>query len=110
MKPKVEVELERLEEEGILYNVTSRDWATLIVPVVKPNGNVRICGDYKVTVNLLLEPVIYPLPRIEYIFARLAGGQTFTKIDLQQAYNQVKIGRTIPKSILPSTHTLTVSL
>ena len=51
MKPKVEVELKRLEEERILSKVKFSNWATPIVPIVKPNGTVRICGDYKITVT-----------------------------------------------------------
>ena len=33
----------------------------------------------------------YPLPRIEEIFANLAGGQKFTKIDLAKAYLQMEV-------------------
>lgn len=55
LKPKVEVELKRLEEEGILSKVNFSNWATPIVPIVKPNGTVRICGDYKITVNPQLQ-------------------------------------------------------
>ena len=33
----------------------------------------------------------YPLPHIEDIFAKLAGGQKFTKIDLRQAYHQMVV-------------------
>ena len=51
----VDVELKRLESEGILEKVTFSDWASPIVPVVKPNGEVRICGDFKVTVNPQIE-------------------------------------------------------
>ncbi|KAK3731884.1 hypothetical protein QZH41_000659 [Actinostola sp. cb2023] len=89
--PKVEAELKHLEEQGILQRVTSSEWATPIVPVVKPNGDVRICGDFKTTVNPQLEPVQYPLPRIEDIFAKLAGGELFSKIDLRQAYHQMEV-------------------
>ncbi|CAG2201443.1 unnamed protein product [Mytilus edulis] len=51
LKDKVEMELERLEKEGQIQQVEFSDWAAPIVPVVKENGSIRICGDYKVTVN-----------------------------------------------------------
>ena len=48
-------------------------------------------GDYKVTVNPELQAEQYPLPRIEDIFARLAGGHRLWKIDLLQPYHQLKM-------------------
>ena len=83
MKSKVGAELKRLERE-----VRFSDWATPIVPVIKPNGTVQICGDYKGTVNPQLKTEEYPLPCIDDNFAKLAGGQRCTKIDLKQAYHQ----------------------
>ena len=67
MKPKVEVELKRLETEGILHKVKSSDWSTPIVPVAKANGTVRICGNFKITLNPQLQTEEYPLPRIDDI-------------------------------------------
>ena len=54
------------------------------MPVPKKEGSVRLCGDYKVTVNPELQAGQYPLPRIEDGFANLAGGWEFLKIDLRQ--------------------------
>ena len=91
LKPKVEEELRRLQKERILTKVEWSEWATPIVPVPKKDGSVRLCGDYKITVNLELQVEQYPLPRIEDIFANLAGGQKFSKIDLRQAYHQIEM-------------------
>ncbi|XP_041347276.1 uncharacterized protein K02A2.6-like [Gigantopelta aegis] len=91
IKPKVEAEIEKLVSDGILTKVNYSEWATPVVPVIKQDGSVRLCGDFKVTVNPVLEVDQYPLPRIEDIFASLAGGQRFSKIDLRQAYLQMEV-------------------
>ena len=88
IKPKVEKELDRLVENGILSKVQTSDWAT---PSNKKGGSVRICVDFKVTVNKVLEVDQYPLPKIEDIFASLAGGKKFTKLDFKNAYLQMEV-------------------
>ena len=40
---------------GVLKPVKSSTWATPILVVLKANGAIRICGDYKVTLNPCLE-------------------------------------------------------
>ena len=72
---------DRLEEAGIISKVSYSSWAAPIVPVPKKDGKFRICGDYKVTVNPVLEVDTYPLPKPQDLFATLAGGQKFTKLD-----------------------------
>ena len=52
------------------------EWAAPIVPVLKQNGGVRICVDYKLTVNGIAKLDTYPLPRIEDLFSSLSGGST----------------------------------
>ena len=81
LKEKVEKELERHENEGIIQKVDHSDWATSMVAVPKGDNTVRICGDYNTTVNPQLQVDQYPLRKIQDIFASLAGGQRFTKID-----------------------------
>jgi hypothetical protein len=59
--------------------------------VPKQDGSVRICGDFKGSTNPTLQAEKYPLPRIEDIFAHLAGWETFSKINLRQAYHQIEL-------------------
>ena len=91
IKPKVEAELDRLVKSGVLEPVSTSEWATPIVPVMKKDGAPRICGDFKVTVNPVLTVEQYPLPLIDDLFSGLAGGQKFSKIDLSQAYLQMHV-------------------
>lgn len=88
LRGRVESELDRLQREGVIYKVERSDYGTPIVPVIKSNGAIRICGDYKVTINPLLKDFHYPLPRIEDLFATLGGGEQYTKLDLSNAFQQ----------------------
>ena len=76
----MERELDRLVEAGVIVPTQHLDWAALIVPVVKINGTVRICGDYKLTANTATKTESYPLPRKS--FASLTRGMVFSKLDL----------------------------
>ena len=89
LKPAIEKDLERLESPGIIKQVTYSDWAPPIVPVPKADGTVRICGDYKVTINQHPKIDHYPMPKAEDIFSTLNGGEKFTKLDHSQAYLQL---------------------
>jgi hypothetical protein len=104
LKAKVEAELDQLEQEGVLCKVDHSEWATPIVPVVKRDNTVRICGDFKTTLNPRLRVDQYPLPRIEDIFASLARGQMFSKIDLKQAYLQMSVQEDCRKYLTINTH------
>ena len=51
LKDRVGKELERLVTEGIIENISHSEWAASVVPIIEPDNSVRICGDYKQTVN-----------------------------------------------------------
>ena len=100
LKQKVEQELERLESQDVITPIRFSEWATPIVPVVKNDGTVRVCGDYKLTANKVSKTNMYPLPKIEELFASLSGGQTFTKLDLSHAYLQVPLAEESQKYLV----------
>lgn len=87
----VEKDLDAQVREGILVKVDFSEWATPIVVVPKSNREVRICGDYKVTINPFLKIDEHPLPTMDELFSKMAGGEKFTKIDLSNAYLQFEI-------------------
>ena len=72
--------------------------------VPKRDGQVRICGDYKVTVNPVLNINQYPLPRPEDLFATVAGGKYFSALDLSHAYNQIVLDDDAREFLTINTH------
>ena len=104
LRKKVEKELDQLEEEGVILPVQHSEWAAPIVPVLKPNGTVRICGDYKLTANTATQTEVYPLPQIEDLFASLAGGKVFSKLDLSNAYLQLPLAEASQPLATVNTH------
>ncbi|BHF65666.1 ATP-binding cassette sub- E member 1 [Sparganum proliferum] len=102
--PKVEEELDRLQKADIIEPVQYSEWAAPIVPVLKSDGSVRICGDYKLTINSATKLNPYPLPRIEDLYASLAGGPQFTTLDLKHAYSQVVLDTESREATTINTH------
>ena len=91
LREKVFNEIDRLRSLGVITPIKHSEWATPIVPIVKTDGSIRLCGDYKVTVNPVLLTDTYPLPRPDDLFAALAGGKIFSKLDLKHAYLQIPL-------------------
>lgn len=104
LRQKVEKELDRLEEEGIIVPVKHSDWAAPIVPVLKSNGTIRICGDYKLTANTATKTEVYPLPKIEDLFSSLAGGKVLSKLDLSSAFLQLPLAESSQPLVTVNTH------
>ena len=84
----MEAALQVQVDEGELVAVEQSEWAAPIVVVNKRDGRIRICGDFKVSVN---PPQVYPLPTPEEMFSTLANGESFSKLDLARAYKQMRV-------------------
>lgn len=75
----VEAELQRQVSEGLLEKVDSSEWATPLVVVPKKDRKVRLCGDYKITINPVMKIDEHPLPTIEELFSTMSGGKKIYK-------------------------------
>ena len=71
---------------------------------MKPNGRIRISGDYKMTVNRAAKLEKYRIPRIEELFASLAGGKLLTTLDLSHACLQVSLNEESRQFVTINTH------
>ena len=70
----------------------------------KGDGRVRLCGDFKVSVNPALKIDQYPLPKVEDMFATLGKSTVFSKVDLKLAYLQLELEEEAKKLVAVNTH------
>ncbi|XP_026537681.1 uncharacterized protein K02A2.6-like, partial [Notechis scutatus] len=91
LKPKIDEQLDKLIAQGVLEPIDHARWETPIVTPIKPDGSLRICGDYKATLNHALQQSAYPVPVVQHLLHSLGGGKVFAKLDLAQAYQQLPV-------------------
>lgn len=88
---KAQKELERMEQEGIIRKVTeATDWCAPMVPVIKPNGQVRICVDFKKLNQSVMRPHLM-LPNLEDIAPKLSNAKIFSTLDVASGFYQVPL-------------------
>ena len=101
---KIDKELERLMQCGVLSKVDYSDWPAPVVYVKKKSGEIRVCADFSTGLNSAIEDHHYLLPSPEEIFTKLNGSRYFLKIDLSEAYPQIHTDDESPKLLCISTH------
>ena len=89
---------------GVIEKVRYSEWVAPIVPVVKPDNSIRVCGDYKVTVNSVLGVDQHPLPNPEDLFVELSGGEKFSELDLSRANQQILLDEDSREYVTINTH------
>lgn len=94
LRDEVSQELSRLESEGIISKVNHADWGSPMVCVPKSNGKLRICVDFKATLNKYLKVDQHPIPNPDDIFNKFVGCNVFCRLDLSQAYLQLEVHET----------------
>ncbi|KAJ8885373.1 hypothetical protein PR048_011570 [Dryococelus australis] len=66
-------------------------WASAILPVLKCNGTLRLCADYKGKLNFVLFSYTYKSPTMDQVLSELAGGCIYRIIDLEEAHTQIPV-------------------
>ncbi|XP_055714982.1 uncharacterized protein K02A2.6-like [Phlebotomus papatasi] len=70
----------------------SSRWISPIVPIVKDNGDLRLCIDMR-RANQAIVREQYPLPTIESYLHRLAGARLFSRLDIKNAFHQLELDK-----------------
>ena len=104
LKPMVEIELKKLIAEGIITPEENPIMSAPIVPVLKKNEQVRICGDYRLTINSIIDVDQYHINTIDEINEAISGGKFYSRLDLKSAYLQLKLSDNARKFTTISTH------
>ena len=89
LRDEIKEKIDQLAANDFVEPSTSPYNAPL-VPVLKKNGTVRLCFDYR-KLNSKTIPVKYNIPRPDEIFDKLRGKKVFTVIDLQNGYYHIPI-------------------
>lgn len=100
-----EEELQWLVKEGTIDPVQFSDWAALITPMLKADkSSIRICEYFKQTGNPVSKLDCYPIPKLEDLLAAPGKGNSFTKIDLSHADQQLPLDETSCQFMAINTH------
>ncbi len=89
LKAGVKEELDKLKEAGIIERSTS-PWASPTVPVVKPDGNVRLCVDFR-RLNSVTRGDPYETPTLDDILQKAGNCTVMLKLDLSKGFYQVRV-------------------
>lgn len=65
-------------------------WVSPIVPVLKDNGEVRICLDMR-RANAAILRENHPLPTMDQLLPRIRDANIFSRLDIENAFHQVEI-------------------
>jgi len=93
LRQKVEEQLDRDEELGIIEKVEGpTPWVSPVVIVSKPKNpeKVRVCVDMRCA-NQAIRRERHITPTVDDIISDLNGDTVFTKLDLNQGYNQLEL-------------------
>ena len=88
---KVKQELDSMLQQGVISPVTvPTAWCSGLVPVPKPNGNVRLCVDLT-QLNKAVQREIHPMPSVDESLAKLGKSRYFTKLDANSGFWQLPL-------------------
>ncbi|KAG6933137.1 hypothetical protein G0U57_019935 [Chelydra serpentina] len=101
-KTAIEREVQDMLQIGII-RPSSSAWASPVVLVPKPDGEIRFCVDYR-KLNAVTCPDNYPMPRTDELLEKLGRAQFISTLDLTKGYWQVPLDESAKERSAFTTH------
>ena len=92
LRERVKQELEKLEKQGIVEDVTCEPtpWLSPLVIVPKGKSSIRVCLDMR-NANVAIERTRYQTPTVDDLIVKLSNAKVFSKLDLRSAFHQLEL-------------------
>ena len=87
---KVKEEIEKLVKAKFIRPTRYAQWLANIVPVVKKNGKLRVCIDFR-DLNAATPKDVYVMPIADMLIDTAAGNELLSFVDGFSGYNQILI-------------------
>ena len=88
----VKKEIQNLLNAGFIRTARYVEWLSNIVPVIKKNGKIRVCIDFR-NLNTATPKDEYPMPVVDMLVDSSAGHKIMSIMDGHSGYNQICIAR-----------------
>ncbi|CAM5082269.1 unnamed protein product [Eretmochelys imbricata] len=101
-KTAIEQEIQNMLQMDVIHPFESA-WASPVVLVPKPDGEIRFCVDY-CKLNAVTRPENYPMPRTDELLEKLGCEQFISTLDLTKGYWQVPLDESAKERSAFTTH------
>lgn len=87
----IEGKIKELLQSDIIEEVHEPSkWISPIVPILKDDGEVRLCVDMR-RANAAILRENHPLPCMEHLLPQIKKAKHFTKLDIKNAFHQIEL-------------------
>lgn len=91
LENKINSKIDELVAKDIIEPVDKpASWVSPIVPILKSNGEIRICVDMRCANKAIIREN-HPLPTMAQLIPKFRKASLFSKLDIREAFHQVEI-------------------